>query len=454
MKTALFTIDGNGTPLAHHLQNEGEEVYVGFIRSWKTLGVECDENAEGQKRRLALFNGMFNYKMSSNELISYLLAQKNKKEWRIFCDFNYQFSIADILRKAGFTGLFPTEQDASYEKDRKKAKDLVKRRFEMLTIGDYTEFSKVQEGIKFLNQNKETLYVLKGFNEFAGTVVPYSNDIDINRAFLINALNTHRKDYEKDGYILEEKIPDLIEFTPEAIAFDGKLVGVSVDIEHKLLGSRSGSQTGCTLDTVFWIDEKTKCYEWFLKPLEDMMFRQNQMTIWDASVLYSPSRGKYFFGEFCFNRPGYDSVFTEVSTLGKTLKFFDRIWSGKPLYVKGITKPFASAVRVFNLVPSNTHSGLTTSGDLVITNTENPDIWLWDVEEKNGELFTVGYDKNMCIVTGSGETFEESVDAAYENLKEVHFDAGYHLEAHDALDAENPQSLLSRYNALKKLDIF
>ena len=452
---ALFTIDGHGEPLAYHMQEQGIDVHVGVIRKWPE-GYKHEENAESLKRRLSLYDGMFEHKTSSNELISKLLAQKNKQDWFVICDFNHEFVIADIIRKAGFSGFLPTQKDAELEKDRKLAKELVAKRYEMVTVGECNEFKKIKEGIKFLSDNKESLYVLKGFSGEAPTIVPYSDEYDVNREFLINGLERHRKLYESEGYILEEKIPDIVEFTPQAMAYDGKVVAVTVDIEHKLMGSRSGIQTGCGADCVFWLEKgtDTKMYEWFLKPLEDMMLRQNQLTVWDMSVLYSPSRKKYYFGEFCSNRFGFNAVFTENAIAGSTVKYFSRAVSQKEIFQKGTSKKFGTSIRVFNLVPSNTHIGCMSSGDLILCDKDGPNVWLWDVEEEDGNIYTVGFDKNTLIVTGTGNTLEQSVSDCFSNLKEVNYDSGYHLEAQDILNVDNPQSILSRLGILQDLDLY
>lgn len=443
MKFALFDIDGHGMPLSFHLQEEGNDVWVGQVSRWEKLQMTHPETDDTRHKRLALYDGLFERKWDADRLLSFLIGQprSSREDWFVFCDFNYLWSYADKLRAAGYRGLLPTRNDFELEKDRRKAKKLIKEKYPAVTLGEYKEFNKVADGLKFLKDNQDTLFVLKGFAEDASTVVPESDEPEINRALLEDALTREKKEYEREGFVLEEKIPDLVEFTPEAISAFGNIVGVTVDIEHKILGSRRGYLTGCTLDLVLWQDGNLDLFRKFLAPLSDMMLRENEITYWDLSILYSPETGEFYPGEFCMNRPGYNALFTELATAQNATAYVERLFNGEPLQQKDTEKIGVSA-RMFDLL------GEARREQLLIADIADPNVWAWDVQKKNGKLYTTGLDRNTLIVTGAGETIEQGLDTLYETLDNVHYDSGYVIEKREWYDVQGHENILKRLKIL------
>jgi hypothetical protein len=364
----------------------------------------------------------------------------------VFCDFNYLWAYGVKLKAAGYRGLLPTQMDFDLEKDRRLAKKLIAERYQSITMGEYKEFKKVADGLKFLKENQDTLFVLKGFYMDSNTVVPESDDPEINRAVLEDALTREKKEYEREGFVLEEKVPDLVEFTPEAVSAFGTIVGVSVDIEHKMLGSRRGFMTGCTLDCVLWQNDNSELYRKFLEPIEDLMLRDNEVTIWDLSVFYSPETGQFFPGEFCMNRPGYNSVLTEIATQPNATAYFERLFRGEPLE-QDDTKPLGVSARLFDL------HGKHQKEQLMIADIADPNIWAWDIEKKDDKLYTTGIDKDTLLVTGAADNVDSAIDALYATMENVHYDSGYCLEKRDFYDTEFPENILHRLQVLTKLGI-
>jgi len=450
-KYAFISIDGHSLPLAYHLQQERAEVWVGQVSDWRRIDAKHDEDREAKRRRLALYDGLLE-KMDAEVLVRQLLRERDKDQWRVIVDFNFLHPYSDVLRRAGFKGLLPHEEDEELEKDRRKAKQTVEQRYDMLTVGDYQEFKKVKDGEALLKRKSDQLFVLKGFNEQAKTIVPKSDDPGVNHAMILDALHRWQREYESDGFLLEEKVSDLIEFTPSAESFDGELLGVNIDIEHKLMGSRNGQQVGCGIDLVVWQDLNSKVYECFLEPLSDLMLRENELTIWDASVLYSPSKQKFFFGEYCSDRWGFNAIFSELATIGSTTAYLDRLFSLSPL-VDEDTQPIGASVRVFNLRSDEQAAGQKASGELIIADIADPDIWGWDVMRKDNQLYTVGYDKNTLVVTGAGESVKQAVAQTYRNLSRVQFDSGFSLQENDFFDRDFPANVVRRYEALMALGV-
>jgi hypothetical protein len=443
MRIALFSVDGYGFPVAFHLQEEGHDVYVGQVQDWASVKVKVKEKDEERKKRRMLYDRMFHNKWPADKLVSVLLGQplRTRNDWFVLCDFNWLWPYADKLRNAGYSGLLPHKEDYDLEHDRKATRDLIEKLYPDVETGDYKEFRKAKDGVKYLEANKEKLYVLKGFNADAETIVPDSDDPDINREIIVDALEHDKeRNYEKDGFILEEKIPDVIEFTPEAIAFDGAVRCVNIDVEHKRFGSRSGPQVGCAANVVMWQESNGELYDMFLAPLEDRMLRPNELTVWDLSVLYSPSEKKFYAGEFCPDRMGFDAVFSEIDSFGSATNWLQFIMGDNEKERESV----GVALRLFNPEKSDA---------LFIGDPSAVNVWCYDIYEQDGDYHTTGLGKDVCVLSESAATINEAIDELYEVEHDVVFDPAYHLEQHDWFDTECPINMLHRIDVLTKLGI-
>jgi len=444
---AFLTADGHFLPMAFHMEQAGHDVYVGMIQSWDEVKMHRNEDEYDRERRLSLYDGMLKNRMTASKLVQ-KLEQQSPKDWFVFCDFNYFWGYADRLRKKGYRGLLPNKGDGRLEKDRDYAKTFVKQNYSEVEVAGHQEFKTVQDAMKFLDKHSENLYVLKGNSDECPTVVPSRDDPAINRELIVDSLERFSKWYEKEGFSLEEKIPDIIEFTPEAYGYDGELIGVSVDIEAKHLGSRGGPIEGCAASLVLWQEiNDSPIYEMFLEPIAHLMLRPREFTIWDMSVYWSPSRKAYYFGEFCSNRPGYDCVFAEIATCGGVEKWIEKIESGEKF---GGDKPVGVSLRIFNKQRIDQKKGWQ---EMLIGDPNDPNVFLWDVRSENGKLYTIGYDSNTYVVSAAGDTPEKAIDQLYKNDEHVVFDSGYSLEKHDWMDKEFPENILHRYEILKELEL-
>src|SRR3954447_26650147 len=98
----------------------------------------------------------------------------------VIFDLNSLWFYAQAALKLGFTkGFFPTREDVEYEDTRAKGKELAKQFWPDLTVAEVHDFKKADEGIAFLEERLEDLFVLKANAEGDLTVVPQSDDADI-----------------------------------------------------------------------------------------------------------------------------------------------------------------------------------------------------------------------------------------------------------------------------------
>lgn len=450
MKIAFFSVDGYGFPIAYHFQAEGHEVYVGQVSDWDRVHVKVKEKPKDREHRLSLYDNMFENKWKAERLMDFLAGQphgRRSDDWFVFCDFNWLWPYADRLRKLGYRGLLPHREDYMLEHDRASMRQLVDDLYPDVETGDYHEFKKNEDGIEFLNDT-DKFYVLKGFNAEAETIVPDHEDAAVANAVLVDALENDKDSlYEKDGFILEERIEDAIEFTPEAFSFDGQVRGINVDIEHKRFGSRNGPMTGCAMGLVLWQGEG-KLWDKFLEPLSKRMLRKNELTVWDLSVFYSPSRECFYAGEFCPNRMGFDAVFAEISTFGSASAWLDHILHGaadeRGLAVQLPKHPVGITVRVFN-VERVQHLFLGDPAD--------PNVWCFDVKERDGKLYTTGMGKDAYVLSASAETVDDAIAEVYQLEHDIEFEGGYCLQDRDWHDKAFPGNVLHRLEVVRELKL-
>jgi uncharacterized protein YneR len=106
---------------------------------------------------------------------------KNKEEVFVIFDFNNMWKYSQQVLDMGFTnGFFPTKADYVLEYDREKAKQIVKKHYTELEVAEVKEFSKIQEGIDFLNET-EDLWALKGNEDTCDTVVPDTDNAEFSK---------------------------------------------------------------------------------------------------------------------------------------------------------------------------------------------------------------------------------------------------------------------------------
>ena len=443
----FFTYDGHGLPVAFRLQEEGYKVYVGQF--YHLEGLEEEEIEKEQ--RMCLYDGLLD-KKSGKDLLRALLKVKNKDRYFIFFDFPFMWQYAEELRKAGFRGLLPHKEDWELEEDREKAQKLVEERYEIFSQKEHYEFQTIEEAKKFLEAT-DKCWVLKGNHTDAPTIVPISNEPEIAKLEIINALEMNKKLYEAEGFDLQEKLTDILEFTPEAISFNKVIRGINIDIEIKNYapGDRGyGGQTGATADVIFWLtkEEGEKIYDSFLRPLEKEMLRENELTIWDAGTIYDKKKKSFFFTEYCI-RPGYNALFTELATLPSVGYYFEKLLRGEDIYDPKECKRFGASFRIFRVAVFGKSRDKIKSEDIILPKGFDKDVWLWDVKKTSKGLETANYDYNVAVVTGSGDTLEEAFRNAYENTKKIVFN-GFHWQLDMVLNRNYKNNIPERFEFVKE----
>ncbi|HEX8965521.1 MAG TPA: hypothetical protein VF820_03770 [Patescibacteria group bacterium] len=458
MKYIIFTFEGYGFPIAKHLLDEGQDVTVAIVEDeWDTLTKPEKRKYEPEepfytKRRLSLYKNIIPT-VPATKMIQHMKKIKNPKDYFVFFDFNHLFKFAEQVVDLGFNGNFPTEKDRLFEVDRDEAKDFVKKYYPHLQFANKKEFRTVHAAKKFLKDTEE-VWVLKGKIYEAQTFIPTTNDPELAKHQVIETLEAFNEDYEEAGFILETKIPSVVEITPEKIYYDGVPLGMTINFENKPLGSGNLSmQTGCAADLVFPISMENKIHDIAFPPIVDKLAKKHKgLFIWDASLLINRQTGAMYFGEFCPNRPGYNSFFTELAAMPSVSHFFESIVQKRNPYLLGTV---ASSVTLFNLMRDPNERHILSGATIDFPESIAKDVWPYDIYKKNKKDKTriVGSDWHLAPITGSGETIDEAVRNLYKNVEKVAFAGVYYRPKSDYLSMDYPTSVLQRlrYGLQKKL---
>ncbi|HUD44066.1 MAG TPA: hypothetical protein VMR41_00835 [Patescibacteria group bacterium] len=448
MKYIFITFSGLALPVALKLQQEGKEVIVGVVQDIKEYVMEeevsrAKESDFDKKRRLELFKGMLDIR-PAEKVVDLLLKAENPKDYFVFFDENNLYRWADKVRHLEVEGTFPTKEDYLFEIDRDAAKKFVKEHYPKLYTPGVKEFKKVSEALEFLQDTNE-LWVLKGRDDSANTFVPDVRDGRLACKQIVEMLENFPDKYEKLGFILEEYIPSIIELTPEIMYYDGVPLFTTIMLENKSFGSGNLSiQTGSAEDLVFPTIMEDRINKISFPPIIDEMAKKHKgLFIWDASLLINKKDGKMYFGEYCSNRPGYNSFFTELALCSSVHAFFEAIVAKKSPIPMGTV---ASSVRLFNL---NRDDDEQVSADIAVDFLPEieKDVWLWDVKKTSkGSLVTVGSDWNLAVITGAGRSIDEAVSRLYRNVEGFSCVGDYYRSKDDYLSLDYSTSILNRLN--------
>jgi hypothetical protein len=449
MQYTIITSEGYGLPVAWHLANNGNKVQVGMVQDQSLTRLPSDlppasEPAEQRRRRLSLYEGILP-KADAAELLAAIETQDPNDNFT-FLDLNSLFWFAQPLNGSTVRGNFPTEEDLRFELDRKKAKDFVAEHYPRLSEGKRKVFSRAQDACDFLEQSNH-LWVLKGNADSAPTVVPHSLDTGLAKHELMSTLTLHAEDYESAGFILERLVRNVVEITPEKFYYDGVPVATLVCIENKQLGAGNlGPMTDCAQDLVFATAAEDAINEIAFPPVVDELAQNHKgLFVWDASIYFDEEENELYFGEFCSNRVGYSSFYTELTLAGGAGRFFEAVTQAENPFPRD---KVATSVRLFNLNREAEHA-FPRAGLMVHRSPEvDPHFWPVDVRlGSKGTWETAGYTDSIGVITGKGSSVAESAEAMHAHARLVSVEGILYRPLSDFLSRDYPSSIVNRLNA-------
>jgi hypothetical protein len=441
----VFTYEGYGLPVAYHLLREGHDVTVAQVEDQAEVLSELEKNLpaedpEERKRRLSLYDDLLE-KRPAAEVVKELEANQNREDTYLYFDLNHLFRYSEPLSQLGYPGNYPTAEDYRLEIDREAAKQFVRDHYPQVHVGENHRFAKAEEARAFL-QGSDELWVLKGLEEDARTVVPEIEDPDLARDQILEALFQAREEYESAGFLLERRIPNMLEFTPQRIYVDGKVVSTLMVLENKPLGAGNvGPLTDCAQDLTFLIDPDDRISEIAFPPIVDEMAKAHKgVFYWDASLLIDSRTGRIYFGEFCANRPGYNALYNQMGLAGGAGKYFESLARGRNPFPDN---QVGAAVRLFNLHEDDEGWPLANAAVDYRSRSER-DLWLTDLRCAKQRLRTAGFKETLGVATGSGHSLTEAAKRAHRAIEELSFEGLFYRPLFDLVSREYKTSIANR----------
>jgi hypothetical protein len=448
MRYVVFTFTGDGLPIAYRLQQEGHDVVVGMVQDVADIRAtgepERTEEEITRERRLTLYDGMLD-KRPAGELAQALENERRHDGLFLFFDRNHLFRYASRLAALDVAGNFPTEEDYLLELSRDTAKEFVRRHYPGLHVASVREFATHGEAQEFLGKTDE-LWVLKGKAAAAPTFIPDVDDAALAAKQILQQIEAHRAVYEQGGFILERLIASMVELTPQRAFYDGVPIATTLDVENKPFGCGNVSiQTGCAQDLVFWISERDRICDIAFPPIVQELARKRKgLFYWDASLLIDRRTRRIHFGEFCSNRPGYNSLFSEIAQCASAHHYFASFAAGRSPFVPGTV---GCSVSLFNPA-TDRHFGCHPPAGAPIEYKPRvaEQLWLWDVKREEGRLVSAGEDWNLGVITGTGKSIEEAVQRMYRGVDDFSFVGVYYRPKFDYVSLDYTTSIVNRLN--------
>lgn len=455
MKFCFINYECYPLPIAYHLQQEGHEVLVGMIQSRNELklpDVKDDEKLEDRKRRLSLYDGLLPKKTAAQVIeILRKVPLKEQKDWFFFFDFSDLYKISESVLRMGFrNGIFPTQFYYNMEKDRQKAKQFTEKYFPRVKVTKPFTFKKVEDGIEHINENEE-IFALKSNGNYGKTVVPKTDDVEVARKLLIDTLQKYRKDYEIQGFMLEEKIQHAFEVTPVMVFQDGIPVYSLAEFENKEFGAgnigvQKGGNQALSVRTAFDCELNKIA---FPPAIYQLAKKQPGFSVYDAGLLYD---GKdFYFTEFCAMRFGWDGIFSEIVMRDENQPFVGKYFEDVVATRNPLRNKYGASVRLFN-VEGNSEETHEPKEDLPVLYDpaiEN-NLFLYRVKKKGNGLVNVAGMDFLGAITGAGETMESAVKKTYNRLEKFDFEKLYYRNQWDFLCENYYNSIPKRLAALEE----
>lgn len=439
-KYVFLTGECDPLPIAYKLKRDGHTVIVGLIDEV----VKKQPHGIKEKRKW-LYDGMIE-KEDGEELIKEMAGWTDKDEWFVMFDYGDLWPWAERVMEMGFhKGVFPTEGDYELENDREKGKEFARKNYPGVHVNEAEAFTKVEDAVKFLEENPDTIYVLKAESSNAETVVPMTSNPELAHRQLAGALESEREGYEKDGFTLEEKIRNPIEISPVMVFWDGVPLFSLVELENKGLGAANvGRLTGGCQNLSIRTPLDCRLNQIAFPPIvEQMAKKQPGVSIHDAGLLWDGKR--FQFTEFCGMRWGWDGIFSEIAMSGGASGHFEALREGRNPLRYG----YGASVRIFQTQPDPEIADTYQDGYAMD--------WLDDLDEqlyfycikKEKEGFeSVGYRKDLAVATGASDYMEEAIERAYDAVNGFAMTGAYYRPKFDFLSRDYATSIMNRWRWL------
>lgn len=449
MMYVFFTFDGDTMPIAYQLQREGNNVLVcqikdpSIFKKSKTWVTEKEE-PEKKKMRLSLYDGMLE-KYTVPAMMDYLKRIKQRDQFFIIFGHSALYELSEQVMALGFDkGHFQTKEDYLREQDRDAAKEFVKKNYGgKIKLKEYKEFPNADQAIKFIESSND-IWVAKSDGNMFETIVPDTNDLEMAKMQLVSELRMNAK---KDRVILEQKIINCLEFAPQMVWYDGVPVYSMIEIETRMFGAQDiGPQTGGNENVVINTPLDALINEIVFPPsVHELAKKHKGVFMYDAGILSDGT--DLYFTEFCGNRHGWGSIFSEMTACakdGEISNYYESLMRGENPY----QHKFGAGLSIYDLYCHDKQP-------IYLRDDQNFYLMQCRKDEIDGDkvLVNVGYRKfnesPLAYVTATGNLIEEAVGRIYDSLLGLSYKGVYYRPQDDFLSNEYVSSVLRRLEFLE-----
>lgn len=387
--------------------------------------------ARSEEKRLLEGKGIIT-RHSAKEVTKHLLSLSpaKKKDIYVVFDFNHGMKYGEILKKAGFKGIFAQKWAFDLERERDKASAMVKKYYPDVKTPREVKFGtgSADKIMEFVEKEKESVWVVKPNGDGMWVYCPPSEDGPIACEQVISHVESNKSAIDAIPMILQEKIIG-VEINIETDYSEGIPIFSMIDLENKFHHVEElGHQVGCAFDIVFPVPLDSKIRQVCNAPFDALAKKMKFTGLMDMNAIISYKDGKPYFLEYCPNRFGYNALFTEMELYGKTPDYYlTDLIEGKTKMPEGV---FAAGIRLFNEDHSKDYydSIFTPGYKNVEVEIENglDSIWFFDVYKEKGHFKLAHMTSDALIVTAKSDTPEGAVELAKHKAdRDIRFDGKF-----------------------------
>lgn len=377
--------------------------------------------------------------MMDKILLDDLMAKREKfRDAFWIWDGNHNYKEGELLRKEGFRNIFGgTELTYKMENDRNFGVSIAEKAG--LPTPDTHEFSSIDEGLAFLEQNTDKAYVFKpddGEGAYATYVPDSIKDEEAHQELVV-----YMQSLPDEGgtYILQERIKG-VEINFEAWIYKGTPFFAFGCLESKRRSNRDkGELVGCAHDIAFTIPLQCKgMRETVLKLLPHLP--KDYTGFLDINFIHKDKQD--YFLEFCA-RFGYNSHPNLFINLG--IKSFPEIMID---FINGNIRNFYKNFRDgfgASILCRITHP--KKGFPFYLRESADKNFFFFDEYCESDQYFLSGYSNEVGIICGHDYTIKTAGEECLNNFEKVNYPL--HDGRTDIDKNDYPSSPQARHDALE-----
>lgn len=425
----IVTEDFTGLGWAKKLQEEGNDVILAY-----KLKEDDDKKSEAKKVGQGIVPVL--------ELDDVMNNKKKYKDSYWIFDMNVHVKVANELREGGYKVFGGQEISEKMENDRQFASDLMAKYG--IQSPPTKEFSSIEQGLDFLEQNEDKAYVFKPDeqNDKCYTFVPDNEDDKKANKELIVYMGSLG---DAGKYILQERITG-VETNFECWYCKGVPFFAFCNLEcKKKLNNDFGGLVGCSQSIDFAVPLESKAIKTTIAKLNDFYKDMEYTGFVDANVIVFDNENYYL--ETC-NRFGYNAHPSLLFSVAKNPigEILSNFIDGKiENWYDNFRFGFSASITLYTDDPK-------PDIPLFIEKDADKHFYLYDGYKKGDQFFLTGYCPEVGVISAHDYTIRNAAQMALEKAKLVHFPLKGMRSDIDRLDY--PSSPEERYAALEAMDYF